>query len=87
MRPENFDINQLIEALRDTASVIDWHLPEGMEYEDLTKEDHAAIDAAIFECNVCGWWYDVDHLTEGGGHDKVCTDCYENDTNEDDEYD
>lgn len=87
MRPENFDINQLIEALRDTASVIDWHLPEGMEYEDLTKEDHAAIDAAIFECNVCGWWYEIGELGDDSGHDTICAGCCEDTTSEYDEDD
>lgn len=87
MKPENFDINNLINSLRNTATSIDEHLPDGMEYNDLKSEDHKAIDAEIFECDVCGWWYDISNLGDNGGHDTICIDCCENDDTIDDDED
>lgn len=54
MRPENFDINHVIDSLRGTATSIGEHLPDGMEWDDLTDEDHAKLDESIFECEQCG---------------------------------
>lgn len=73
MRPEWFDIAQVIGDLEGTTQSIDDCLPEGMIYEDLTAADHTAIDAAIFECEVCGWWVSRDDESEHAA--DTCQDC------------
>lgn len=75
MRPENFNIDDVIESLRGTPNSIDDVLPEGMVYENLTQVDHDAIDAEIFECSGCTWWYDVSDSQENELNEPVCHEC------------
>lgn len=70
MRPADFDVNKLIEALQGTCTIIDDHLPDEMEWSDLTSEDHAEIDDQIFLCDQCGWWCEI---SEQNG--EICEDC------------
>jgi len=85
MRPVNFDINDLIESLNGTCNSLDSALPEGMEYDDLTTEDHAEIDANIFCCATCGWWCEIGGANSGDDGD-VCGDCVEDDGDDDEIY-
>lgn len=71
MKPSNFDINEIISTLQGTCMTLDEALPEGMSVDDLTQEDHDAIDNEIFLCVECGWWME---LCDDGG-DGICTDC------------
>lgn len=75
MRPSDFDIQKLIESLQGTCSTIEEHLPEGMEWVDLTKEDHEAIDAEIFLCEQCGWWCERNEESEQEEYVEHCKDC------------
>lgn len=75
MKPENFDIHELISSLQGTCSTIDDHLPDDMELEDLTEQDYADIDNEIFLCETCGWWCEIGEVSEH--EDGVCTDCVE----------
>ena len=70
MRPKDFDVQQLIYDLLDTCSDATDHLPEGMEYDDLTTEDLQTIDDQIVLCEQCGWWVES-HECE----DETCIDC------------
>lgn len=85
MRPENFDIDTLIEAVVGTSDTIDQHLSDGMEWEDLTDQDHQKIDESIFLCDQCGWWYEIGDEAEHDGHDTVCVQCYSSTEQEDEE--
>jgi len=76
MRPEDFDIDQLISDLSGTCSTIEEHLPEGMEEDDLTPEDYSAIDDQIFKCATCSWWCEIQEAVDDHGED-VCQDCSE----------
>lgn len=74
-RPVDFDIHKLIDSLRGTCTTIEEHLPDNMEWSDLTTSDHEAIDSNIFLCEECGWWCDIDEQKD----DEKCTDCAEDD--------
>lgn len=76
MRPENFDVEELVQDLTGTCQTIQHFLPEGMEESDLTEQDHEHIDSEIFNCHVCGWWCEQGESREQDGED-VCADCFE----------
>lgn len=71
MRPANFNIQELIDELQGTCSSINDHLPEGMDDNDLTSDDHEEIDNQIFLCDTCGWWCESCFQDEDGN----CEDC------------
>lgn len=78
MRPKDFDVSKLIEGLQGTCSTIEDHLPEGMQWEDLTSGDHLNIDNEIFLCADCGWWCEVVEMVEmreNTSGENVCEDC------------
>ncbi len=75
MRPADFNIEQLIEDLQGTTSTINDHLPDGMDENDLTSDDHDAIDNAIFYCSCCGWWCEISEMADTDEIDQICEDC------------
>ena len=83
MRPENFDIAELIADLQGTCKSISDFLPEGMNQDDLTQNDLSEIDQEIFLCDGCGWWCEVSESNDRGG-ENVCDDC-KDEENEDEE--
>lgn len=79
-KPENFDINRLIEYLQGTCNSLDGALSDlypNMDHMDLTSEDHDSIDNEIFLCDTCNWWCEIgDSCTETENCGGVnCTDC------------
>lgn len=76
MRPKDFDVQELIYDLLGTCSNIEDHLPEGMEYDDLTTEDLQVIDDQIMLCEQCGWWVELDECFNEDGY---CHDCRDDD--------
>lgn len=72
MRPKDFSINDLITDLNGTCNSIDYYLPDGMSYDDLTDEDFQAIDDELFEFDLCGWWCENSEMAED---DRSCEDC------------
>lgn len=76
MRPKNFDANKLTEDLQGTCKTIDDNLPDGMEFTDLTSQDHVIIDTQVFCCEQCGWWCEISEQNKNDG-DYICDDCYE----------
>jgi hypothetical protein len=76
MRPSNFNAEELCEALQGTCTQISEHLPEGMEEDDLTADDHQVIDNRIFLCAQCGWWCEECEEHEEDG-EQICDDCFE----------
>lgn len=80
MKPENFDVQELIDYLQGTTNTLDdgmETLYSGMDFEELTEEDHDQIDNQIFECEVCGWWCEISEQHEGE-ENGICDDCFNN---------
>ena len=75
MRPKDFNVNELIEALQGTCTSIEDHLPENMEFMELTNEDLDTIDNNIFECSCCNWWCEISEATENKHGENICEDC------------
>ena len=71
------NIKGLIESLEGTclktieSEKVDFGWKED---EKLTSEEYEEIDNEIFECQVCGWWYDV---CEQGYDRGTCISCEE----------
>lgn len=77
MRPSDFDVHKLVEELQGTCQDIPSFLPEGMSYDDLTKEDLQHIDNELFECQQCGWWCEMsEHHESTSGENGKCDDCF-----------
>lgn len=76
-RPADFNPHKLAEALQGTCTTIDEHLPEGMDFIDLTSSDHDIIANEVFHCEQCGWWCEQSEAHENGDDGDICTDCYE----------
>lgn len=75
MRAEDFDVVKLIENLQGTCEALDKVLESlypGMTSEDLTEDDHDAIDQEIFKCETCDWWYEQG---ESGDAEGNCLNC------------
>lgn len=72
MKPDNFDVFELIQSLQGTCMTIDNFLPEGMTEDDLTEADHTDIDNEIFKCETCDWWCEVCERVED---EEYCEDC------------
>lgn len=75
MRPNSFDIEEIIEALDGTDSELEDVLPEGMTIEDMLKKDWRALDGALFRCEVCSFWYRYYEESEDDGVDLICKTC------------
>jgi hypothetical protein len=44
------------------------------DFEDWTMEELEEFDDMIFECTICGWWYEIGEL--GDSHDELaCVEC------------
>lgn len=75
MRAEDFDIQKVIEYLQGTINTVDSAVNElyhGMQDEDLTSDEDTKLDMELFECEVCGWWYE---RVEESDTINVCQDC------------
>lgn len=44
---------------------------------DLTTEEAQELDQLVFCCGVCGWWLDVDEVSECET-ETTCVDCEDN---------
>ena len=75
MRPENFDVHEMIDQLTGTCQSMDDVLPERMDFEDLTGEDCATIDENIFCCQTCNWWHEIESQSED--NPEECVECAE----------
>lgn len=86
-RPNNFDIQTVIDAINGTCmntveSMTEELYPE-MSENDLTQEDYTEVDQQIFLCACCGWWCDQSEANESEEYDQdICDDCNEEDEDE-----
>lgn len=81
MRPDNFDVNKIIETcsgscMETIQSAIEFHYPE-MDEDDLTEDDINHIDNEIFNCSTCGWWCEISDESGTQENELVCNDCAE----------
>ena len=75
MKPEIFDIQQIIDYLQGTCNTLNEGVTTcypNMTEDDLTEDDHNAIDQDIFLCETCGWWCEQG---DSGDSEGNCLDC------------
>lgn len=54
------------------ARVLERHEMEGAENDSTFCY---ALDALVFECTCCGWWFEVSEMSDDPEHDWQCEDC------------
>lgn len=71
---EEFDA--LVGYLEGSCMTIDEALNTlfGIDFTELSLETLEALDGEIFCCENCGWWCNVDEMSE---EDIVCNNCWE----------
>ena len=73
-------INDLVYHLQGTCISLEEACSDlGFDREDLTMEELEELDNWLFECDNCGWWYDVGErasLTHSEFcDDNICIHC------------
>lgn len=82
MRHHNFNINTLAETLQGTTLTLQGaieDLYDDMDENDLISEDYEALGQLIFNCTICGWWYEISENVESEDGEMICQDCFEDD--------
>lgn len=68
-------IDEIIENTMGTCQSLEEHLEYfDMEIDDLSMEELGYIDDSIFNCDCCGWWYDLGEISDCE-HSTVCMEC------------
>lgn len=83
---DNAKLKEIAESLVGTCGTLEEALAaEDIDIEDLTTEDHVIIDEITYNCDDCGWWFDIDDQSDA---EQVCNSCYEEreDLGEEEEY-
>ena len=66
--------DEMTQTFDEVAEYYEW----GFTYDDLTTAEEmridAALDNAIFNCAVCGWWCDMGDMAENCD-EWTCSDC------------
>lgn len=73
-------VDKLCKSLYGSADFIDNVLEFygwGVTENDLTYEDHLAIDNVVFNCTCCGWWFGAGEWTEKETDELICESCGE----------
>lgn len=72
-------LQQLIEDLRGSCQSLAECMPTGFDENDLTQDQHEAIDEAIFECARCNWWCESseEQTIDDNADERICQECYE----------
>ncbi len=47
----------------------------GFDREDLTMKELEELDNCLFECDNCGWWYDVGERSDVDCDENICLHC------------
>lgn len=73
-------INKLICYLQGTSiSLKEACNSLGFDRKDLTAEELEELDSQLFQCDNCGWWYNIDkraYIEHNRFQDNnICTDC------------
>jgi hypothetical protein len=76
-------IQEIIDHLQGSCMSLEQGCTEcGIEYDDLTNEEEteftAVLDDAIFNCESCGWWYEIgDYAVHNPNALQICSNCEE----------
>ncbi len=70
-------LDKLIDALRGSCESLENTLTSyyAIDYTDLSIEAHQYIDDFIFNCAWCGWWCEVDEMSEKLSEQETETIC------------
>lgn len=79
VRLSRTQIDELTAHLEGTCESLEWGLSGiGIETDDalsfLDSDTLVEIDAAIFQCDTCGWWYGADEEAESDD-EQLCEQC------------
>lgn len=79
MRLSRAQIDELTAHLEGTCESLQWGLSGiGIETRDalalLDSDTLIEIDAAIFQCDTCGWWYATDEQS-ASEDEPICEQC------------
>jgi formylmethanofuran dehydrogenase subunit E len=82
---------ELDRIIAETISYSDgaFHMAWADGYHELTSEEQSSVDDAvytqIYNCDCCGWHFDVDNLETVSNGEMMCWSCAENFEDEDEE--
>lgn len=85
---------ELDRIIAETISYSDgsFHMAWAEGYDELTPEEQSKVDDAvytqIYNCDCCGWHFDVDNLETVSNGDSMCWSCasnYEDEEGDEDE--
>lgn len=72
---------ELDRIIAETISYSDgsFHMAWADGYDELTAEEQAKVDDAVYEqiynCDCCGWHFDVDNLETVSSGESMCWSC------------
>lgn len=66
----NSKLPEIIEYLQGSCHDLEATLE--MFETTFTQEDYEALDAEIFQCDLCGWWWEHNDMSD---EDWICRDC------------
>ena len=72
-------IDELVQYLQGSCETLDEGIITvlGKEYEtsDLSNANVHQIDGEIFNCSICGWWFEVAEMSAEES-ESVCFECH-----------
>jgi len=63
---------KIVEEYQGTCNSLSEDDSDWLEGQDLFDE----LDQNIFECNCCGWWFEICEQAESDAGEYICNDCY-----------
>jgi len=90
MRTKGFEIQKIIEYLIGQECKEQQAFDElypGMLFEDINKKEKMRFEEALFMCDSCGRWCEVDERYSTDGNGDFCESCKTDDEGMDDDGD
>jgi hypothetical protein len=76
MKVSKEQLSVLIDHLQGTCKGLSDACEDlGFKYNDLTMEQLEEIDNHLFQCDHCGWWYEISEQSDLETDDNMCKDC------------
>lgn len=81
-------INKLVQELQGTIDNFSQTVEElfGVDGDNLDMETLSKFDSELFNCPVCGWWYEIGEADEYNG-ESMCQSCAEDEAEDEREDD
>ena len=74
---QNMEQSAIFNGMVDDYQGTCYSLSEG-DFEWLDTHGYIeAWDNTLFECDTCGWWYEIAEQGEHEGYESICEDCCE----------